>query len=67
MVTRETRISQTGTLAKELNAALRTAKAAETHASIDLATREELWREVANAAGQIQRRARKLGGLSRGG
>ena len=55
----ERRAAEVAELSKLLTVAVRAAKADPTN--------EELWREVATYAGNVQRRARLLGGLGRGG
>lgn len=67
MVTRQTRIEQVTSLQRTLASAIKRAKLAEANESLSEADREAAWREVADFAGQIQRRGRRLGGLSRGG
>ena len=56
---REQRAAEVAELSKRLAAAVKAAKADPDN--------EELWRDVATFAGNVQRRARLLGGLGRGG
>jgi hypothetical protein len=67
IVTRQTRIIETRNAASDLRSALAAAHASETDPDNTDAERAELWAEVAEASGQIQRRSRQLAGLGRGG
>ena len=65
IVTRQTRVAESHDNGELLARALRTAKHVETNGTD--AEREAAWADVANYAGQIQRRTRQLAGLGRGG
>lgn len=67
IVTRETRIAETRQYGAALESALRAALGGEGDPSNTDTEREALWAQVANAAGQVQRRTRQLAGLGRGG
>lgn len=67
IVTRETRIAETRQYGTNLDAALAIALASETDPDNTDGERMALWSDVAEAAGQIQRRTRQLAGLGRGG
>jgi len=67
IVTRQTRIIETTNAAQQFDGDLAAAIASETDPSLSDAERCELWAAVATNAGQVQRRARQLAGLGRGG
>ncbi len=67
IVTRQSRIAETRQGAHELRTALAAAWASESDPDATDAARLDLWADVANAAGQVQRRSRQLAGLGRGG
>ncbi len=67
IVTRQTRIAETRIYGDALATALRVARAGETDPDNTPEEREALWAQVAESAGQIQRRTRQLAGLGRGG
>lgn len=65
IVTRQTRISEVNASADRLAAARNYAANAERDGSE--ADRAQAWADVATEAGAVQRRARQLAGLGRGG
>jgi hypothetical protein len=67
IVTTQQRKDEAADHADKLNAAIRVACATDSDPNATEDDRREQWAVVANHAGQIQRRARIVAGLGRGG
>lgn len=67
IVTRQTRIAEAQHSAARLRSAMAGAREMETVRDATDREKAAMWAEAAEAAGQIQRRARQLAGLGRGG